>query len=41
MRLPTPLILFATLVVCLSGTAAAQPVAVSIDATKVAPPVSK
>ena len=37
----TRLILFAALVVCLAGTAAAQPVAVSIDATKVAPPVSR
>ena len=41
MRLLTPLTLFAALVVCLAGTAAAQPVAVSIDATKVAPPVSR
>jgi len=41
MRLPTRLMLLAALVVCLAGTAAAQPVAVSIDATKVAPPVSR
>jgi alpha-N-arabinofuranosidase len=41
MRLPARLILFAPLVVCLAGTAFAQPVAVSIDATKVAPPVSR
>lgn len=41
MRLSTRLILLAALVMCLAGTAAAQPVAVSIDATKVAPPVSR
>ena len=33
--------LLPTLVFVLAGTAAAQPVAVSIDATKVAPPISK
>ncbi len=34
-------VLFSTLVFVLAGTAAAQPVAVSIDATKVAPPISR
>jgi alpha-N-arabinofuranosidase len=41
MRLSARLILFAAFAVCLTGTAAAQPVAVSVDATKVAPPVSR
>jgi alpha-N-arabinofuranosidase len=41
MRLSSRLTLFAAFVVCLAGRAAAQPVAVSIDATKVAPPVSR
>jgi alpha-L-arabinofuranosidase len=38
--LPRPIVV-AAVVACLGGTAAAQSVAVSIDATKVAPPVSR
>ena len=41
MQMPTRLIPFAALAVCLAGTATAQPVAVLIDATNVAPPISR